>query len=162
MKGTFFYIFIYIFFSPLYILFKINKILTEKMFKFFSPLMKFSPFLCSLLSIFVALLFKILNLFFKNISVVGFLFILGFLYSNHLLVSVTSFKPKEKTFVDINYLLNFLFIVISSVVFLLLSLRICFSNFSFISIVISSVNSYITLLKMVFAQLFIPPIQESI
>jgi len=153
IKGCILYTFLFIFFSPIHFLFKINKIINESIFKFFSPLMKVSPFLFPSLLLIMSILFKILILFFKEISVSWFLFLLGFLYSNHLLISVTSFK-KDKPFINIDYLFNFLFIFIFSTLFLLLCLRICISDFSLISIINSSISSYLSFLKMVFSQLF--------
>jgi len=153
IKGCVFYTFLFIFFSPIHFLFKINKIINERIFKFFSPLMKISPFLFSSLLIIISVLFKMLTLFFKEISFNSFLFLSGFLYFNHLLISVTSFK-KDKPFINIDYLFNFLFIFIFSTLFLLFCLRICISDFSLISIINSTISSYLSFLKMAFSQLF--------
>ena len=151
---TFLLIYLFIF-IPERIYQKGQKI-TEATFRFFSPLVRFAPFVLPIYSIIFFLIYYLLSFFMKSDLLLKlFIFLIGFSIAFHLVFTARILHSRKNDFLMINYLFSFGFIYLINIFLLSLGFSLLFESFSWLSFCKSSFQISKDIFSAVFGQLFL-------
>jgi len=145
---------IYLFvWEPTIIYIKGQKIL-EKIFRFFTPLVKVAPYLLPIYTLILFILYWVLAYKFKD-SINFFVFLFGFSIALHFIFSAKSLRSKQEDFLKANYIFGFAFIYIINLILLAFGLNLIFEKFSFVNFFNQSFQIAKSIFYAAFKQLFL-------
>lgn len=130
--GGLIFLIIYLFILEPRAIYKKGQVIVELIFKFFSPLMKVASYVVPIYTIIFLVLFWMLQAALKINLTKEAIFLVGFSFCFHIVLTAKILRGKEQDVLKANYIFGFSLVYILNLIMLALFFNFIFTDFSFV------------------------------